>query len=159
MSSSDAAPILEYAPPNLCVLLVVSASSRRSASCPDRAFRPWPCSFLVRLAARNLQPDNLRTLAIITPDCFLDPPGCSPSPLEPLAPPFISHVMSANHNYVYTSLANIASGPHARWRRILSIASIPMICAFIYFALEPGALPSYSGVQYVVFAASADSAC
>lgn len=62
--------------------------------------------------------------------------------------------MSSNQNYVYTSLANIAPGPHARWRRILFIAAIPMICAFIYFALEPGALPSYDGVQYVAFAAS-----
>lgn len=57
--------------------------------------------------------------------------------------------MFANTNYAYTSLANMASGPHARWRRILLIALVPMVCAFVYFVLEAHAMPSYKGSQYV----------
>lgn len=57
--------------------------------------------------------------------------------------------MFANANYAYNSLATMASGPHARWRRILLIAMIPMLCAFLYIAFEPSAIPSYRGSQYV----------
>jgi hypothetical protein len=57
--------------------------------------------------------------------------------------------MSANTNYAYTSLANMASGPHARWRRILLIALVPLLCAFAYFAFESHRAPSYKGSQYV----------
>ena len=57
--------------------------------------------------------------------------------------------MSANSKYAYTSLVTMASGPHARWRRILLIAMIPMLCAFLYIAFEPSSIPSYKGSQYV----------
>lgn len=58
--------------------------------------------------------------------------------------------MSVNTNHVYTSLATIASGPHARWRRTLTIALIPMLCAFVYFAYRSTALPSHKNSQYVM---------
>ncbi|KAF2194921.1 hypothetical protein K469DRAFT_383 [Zopfia rhizophila CBS 207.26] len=40
----------------------------------------------------------------------------------------------------YTSLSNLS--PQGRWRRVLLIAMVPMICAFIYYAYESSFIPT-----------------
>jgi hypothetical protein len=47
----------------------------------------------------------------------------------------------------YSSLnANMPGGPQGRWRRVLLIAMVPMLCAFIYYSYKsnyrPAALPT-----------------
>ncbi|KAF1993625.1 hypothetical protein P154DRAFT_527618 [Amniculicola lignicola CBS 123094] len=47
----------------------------------------------------------------------------------------------------YTSLANL--GPQGRWRRVLFIAMVPMLCAFGYYAYESSYIPkSFRPSQY-----------
>ena len=43
-------------------------------------------------------------------------------------------------DYSYQSLANM--GPQARWRRVLLIALIPMVFAFIYYSYPSNYIPS-----------------
>ncbi|KAF2875674.1 hypothetical protein BDV95DRAFT_485067 [Massariosphaeria phaeospora] len=43
-------------------------------------------------------------------------------------------------NYSYTALSNL--GLQGRWRRVLLIAMVPMLCAIAYYAYEPTFLPS-----------------
>lgn len=43
-------------------------------------------------------------------------------------------------DYSYQSLANM--GPQGRWRRVLLVALVPMVIAFIYYSTPPSYIPS-----------------
>jgi hypothetical protein len=52
-------------------------------------------------------------------------------------------------DYSYQALANM--GPQGRWRRVLLIALVPMVFAFIYYSTPQSYMPSSlkSQTQYV----------
>lgn len=50
--------------------------------------------------------------------------------------------------YSYQSLATM--GPQGRWRRVLLIAMVPMVFAFIYYSTPSTYMPSsFKSTQYV----------